>query len=105
MLFVVTLTYRRPATEIDARLDAHRDWLVAHARADRIVVAGPLESHTGGLIMATCADRSELDQMMAQDPFVIHELVTVDVQGFMPALHNGAFPQRWAQGAKSIVAD
>jgi hypothetical protein len=55
--------------------------------------------------MANCADRSELDQMMAQDPFVIHELVTVDVQGFMPALHNGAFPQRWAQGAKSIVAD
>lgn len=102
MLFVVTLTYRRPAAEIDAQLDAHRDWLVTHARAGRIVFAGPLDTRTGGLIVVHCPSRTELDRMMGHDPFVIHDLVGVTVQGVTPALRHEAFSPRWAEGAKPI---
>jgi uncharacterized protein YciI len=102
MLFIVTLTYRRSAAEIEAQLDAHRDWLLAHSREGRIIVAGPLESRTGGLVIAHCAGRAEVDRMMAQDPFVIHGLVGVDVRGMTPALRHDAFSPRWAEGARSI---
>jgi uncharacterized protein YciI len=102
MLFIVTLTYRRSAAEIAAQHDAHRDWLLAHTREGQIIVAGPLEPRTGGLIVAHCADRAEVDRMMAQDPFVTHGLVEVEVRGMTPALRHDAFLPRWAEGAKSI---
>lgn len=102
MLFIVTLSNRRPAEEIDAHQAGHRDWLIANTRAGRIVVAGPLEPRTGGLIMAYCADRAAVDQMMAKDPFVIHGLVEVQVQCVAAALRHEEFPARWATEAKSI---
>lgn len=103
MLFIITLTYRRPAEELDAQLEAHRGWLVANTRAGRIAVAGPLEPRTGGLIVAHCADRDELDRMIAQDAFVIHGLVDVDVLCVSPALRHEAFPARWAVEAKPVA--
>ncbi|MBA5688933.1 YciI family protein [Rugamonas apoptosis] len=79
MLFFVTLNNRRPPEDIEAQQASHRDWLIANARAGRIALAGPMEPCTGGLIMAHCADRGELDLMMADDPFVIHGSVEVQV--------------------------
>jgi uncharacterized protein YciI len=103
MLFIVTLTYARPLEEVNKRLDAHRDWLVVNTRAGRICVAGPLEPRTGGLIVAHCADREELDRMMALDPFVTGGLVDVQVLGATPALRHADFPARWAADAKAVA--
>jgi uncharacterized protein YciI len=103
MLFIVTLSNRRPAEDIEAQQAGHRDWLVANARAGRIAVAGPLLPRTGGLIVAHCADRAELDQMMALDPFVMHGLVEVQVQCVAAALRHEAFPARWAAEAKPVA--
>ena len=102
MLFIVTLTYALPLEDVNGQLDAHRDWLVANTRAGRIAVAGPLEPRTGGLIVAHCADRAELDRMMAQDPFVIEGLVVVHVVCASPALRHDDFPARWAIDAKAV---
>lgn len=102
MIFIVTLTYVRPLEEVNKHLDAHRDWLVANTIAGRIAVAGPLEPRTGGLIVAHCASRAELDQMMADDPFVIDELVTVQVLCATPALRHADFPARWAADSKTV---
>jgi len=104
MLFIVTLTYARPPDEVNPQLDAHRDWLIAQTAAGRILVAGPLEPRTGGLIVAHCDSRPELDHMMAQDPFVIENLVTVDVRCATPALRHPQFPARWASDAKPVGA-
>ena len=102
MLFIVTLTYRRPPEEIKAHLDAHRDWLIANMLAGSIAVAGPLESQAGGLIVAHAPNRAELDHMMDQDPCVLGGLVELDVLCVSPALRHEAFPARWAPDAKSI---
>lgn len=102
MLFIVILSNRRPADEIEAHQGGHRDWLIANTRAGRIAVAGPLEPRTGGLIMAHCADRAELDLMMGEDPFVVHRLVDIQVLCVAAALRHDAFPARWAAEAKSV---
>jgi uncharacterized protein YciI len=104
MLFIVTLANVRPIEEVDKQLDAHRAWLAANTRDGRIAVAGPLESRTGGLIVASCADRAELDEMMARDPFVVERLVTVNVAGVVPAIRHADFPARWATDAKTVSA-
>jgi uncharacterized protein YciI len=103
VLFIVTLNYRRPAGELDAHLDAHRGWLAAHTRSGRFIAAGPLAPKTGGLIVASCATRAELDALLADDPFVLHELVDVHVAACTPALRHADFPERWASGAKAVA--
>lgn len=105
MLFVVTLNNRSDAEQIQQQQADHRNWLVANTRAGRIVVAGPLESRTGGLIVAQCAERSELNRMMDEDPFVIHGLVELQVQCVEVALRNEGFPARWADEAKAVAED
>lgn len=103
MLFIVTLTYVRPADEVNSRFEAHRDWLVANTRSGRIAVAGPLDTQAGGLIVAHSSDRAELDHMLAQDPFVLEKLVTVDVLGAVPGLRHEDFPARWAPDTKAVA--
>lgn len=100
MLYVVMLTYVGPADEVQAHLDSHRDWLIEHARAGRILVAGPLEPRTGGLVLAHCSSRTELDGMLAEDSFYVHRLVDYDIRCFNPALRAAAFPEQWAGAAK-----
>ena len=100
MLFLVTLTYIRPIEEVHAHLDTHRDWLAKHATNGQILVAGPLHSGHGGLAIAHCEDRSELDALLAEDSFCIHQLVKCDVQAMTPALRAWDFPQTWAPDAR-----
>ncbi|KRB30463.1 YciI family protein [Acidovorax sp. Root70] len=103
MLYLVTLRYIRPVEEVHVHLDTHRDWLVEHTGAGRILVAGPLEDRTGGLVLARCENREALDQMLAQDSFAQHRLVEHAVLGFGAALRAGVFPADWAPEAKVVA--
>ncbi|BBB66042.1 hypothetical protein UNDYM_1789 [Undibacterium sp. YM2] len=102
MLYLDTLTYIRPIEDVNAHLDTHRDWLVTHTRRGQILIAGPLEDRSGGFLLARCANRDELDHMLALDSFAIHYLVEPQVRGFDAALRAEAFPAEWAPGAKAI---
>jgi uncharacterized protein YciI len=102
MLYVITLTYVRPLEEVDVHLDTHRAWLAEHTRGGRILVAGPLEGRTGGVLIASCGSREELDQMLAADSFSVHGLVNSEVRGFTAAMRARAWPAQWAPDAKAI---
>jgi uncharacterized protein YciI len=100
MLFVVSTSYLRPVDEVHAHLDAHRRWLAKHAENGRIVFAGPLESGDGGVILAHCENRQELDALIAEDAFHVHQVAKYNVQAVKPALRARAFPQEWAPNAR-----
>jgi len=104
MLYIITLTYVRPIEEVNAHLQAHRQWLAEHCASGRILVAGPREDHRGGVVLAHGASRAEVDAILTQDPFVIHGLVGVSVESFEPALRADAFSATWAAHAKAIAA-
>lgn len=100
MLFLVTLTYIRPVEEVHAHLDTHRDWLGKYAANGQILVAGPLQSGDGGLLLAHCEDRTELDALLTKDSFHIHRLVKYDVQAMTPTVRAWDFPMTWAPDAR-----
>jgi uncharacterized protein YciI len=102
MIYTVFLNYTRPMAEVNVHLDAHKAWLVANVRAGRIMLAGPLEPRTGGLILAACADQDELDAMMAQDPFIAHGVAAWESRACTPALAAADVPARWAPGAAAV---
>lgn len=86
------MTRFESSEEVHAHLDMHRDWLGKYATNGQILVAGQLQSGDGGLLLAHCEDRSELDAMLAKDSFYIHHLVKYDVHAMTPALREWDFP-------------
>ncbi|MER9305092.1 YciI family protein [Mesorhizobium sp. M0293] len=81
-MFVVSLNYKVPLTEIDRLQAAHVEWLKA-CYADGIFVAsGAKKPRTGGIIIAQCP-REVLDARLAADPFAKAGAADYDVTEFL----------------------
>jgi len=102
VIFSVVLTYMRPIEEVNLHLDTHKAWLIDNVKQARVIFAGPLEDKTGGLVLATCTNREELDAMMAQDSFIRSGVASYHAHACSPALASLDFPARWASQAKFI---
>lgn len=66
--FVVQLAF----TDHDRRLDvrpAHREHLRRLHAAGKLLAAGPWADDSGALLVYEVADRAELDELMAADPY------------------------------------
>lgn len=102
MIFVIKLTYIRPAEDIQVHLEAHKAWLTTCIESGRVLFAGPLEQGGGGLILAHAQRSADLRAMLAEDPFEIHQLATFEVLGCEPAIRAVQFDPQWASGARSV---
>ncbi|AZR24180.1 hypothetical protein FQJ88_20700 [Xanthomonas vasicola] len=68
--------------------------MAAQAHRHRVVPGGrPIGQWSGGIVLAYSTDTSALDRIVAEDPFVLHQLVDVGVRRFEPALRAPGF---WA---------
>ncbi|WP_412538240.1 YciI family protein [Longispora sp. K20-0274] len=84
-MFIVTLTYTAPLTEIDARLTEHNDWLDRHYSAGLFVGSGRRVPREGGVIVVRDADRDVLDAALAGEPFLRDGVATAQVVEFSPS--------------------
>lgn len=69
-MFVILLDYLAASEVIDRHLVAHRAHLAEQYAAGRLLVSGPQRPRSGGVIIARCADRAEVEAMMQRDPFI-----------------------------------
>ncbi|GAB2903862.1 hypothetical protein GCM10027202_36140 [Microvirgula curvata] len=103
MLFAITLNYLRPEQEVQTQLEGHKTWLADNIRQGPILFAGPLVSGTGGFILAHGEQETDMQQMIAADPFDIHQLASFSIQAIAPAIRAEQFPQIWANEAKAVA--
>ena len=90
-MFIVELTYRAPLEVIDANLTDHRQFLDAQYARNVFLASGPKAPRDGGIILASGRlSRSELDDILAQDPFRLRGLAEYRVTEFTPAKTNNA---------------
>lgn len=82
-MFVLELTYTAPLERIDALLDDHVDWLTTHYESGTFIASGRKEPRDGGVIIAVGADRADIEQVVATDPFVIGEVCTYRIIEFL----------------------
>jgi uncharacterized protein YciI len=68
-MFIVTLTYTAPLTEIDRHMPAHVKFLQKHYKNNVFLVSGRQLPRTGGIILAIAKSRNEIEAIMAEDPF------------------------------------
>lgn len=85
-MFIAILTYKKPLSEVDRFLAAHREYLVAHYAAGDFITSGPQTSRIGGVIMIKADDRTVVDAIIAQDPFNINSIADYQIVEFTPTM-------------------
>ena len=81
-MFVVSLNYKVPLTEIDRLQAAHIEWLKGCYSDGIFVASGPKKPRTGGIIIAQCP-REILDARLAADPFAKAGAADYEVTEFL----------------------
>lgn len=60
-MFIAILTYKKPLSEVDRFLQAHRDYLAKHYAAGDFIASGPQTPRIGGVIMIKAENRAAVD--------------------------------------------
>lgn len=65
----------------------HREYLASLAEQGKVVVAGPLQDDTGGLVLYEAADSAELQRLIDADPYHLEGVIAErTVREFRPVL-------------------
>lgn len=83
-MFIVQLTYKTPLIEVDKYLQAHREFLDYHYKQGLIVMSGPMQPRTGGIIIAATHDKAFLESVFKQDPYYLAEIADYEFIEFIP---------------------
>ena len=85
-MFIAILTYKKPLSEVDRFLAAHREYLSKHYAAGDFIASGPQSPRIGGVIMMTAESRAAVDAIIAQDPFNINGIADYQIVEFTPTM-------------------
>ena len=84
-MYVVSLSYTAPLSDVDALLPAHVAWL-NQAYADGLFLAsGRKVPRSGGVILAR-GERAALEARLADDPFAKAGVARYDIIEFVPSM-------------------
>ena len=81
-MFIAILTYKKPLSEVDKFLAAHREYLAEHYAAGDFIASGPQIPRVGGVIMIKADNRAAVDSIIAQDPFNINDIADYQIVEF-----------------------
>lgn len=85
-MFIAILTYKKPLSEVDRFLAAHREYLANHYAAGDFIASGPQTPRVGGVIMIKAENRVAVDAIIAQDPFNINDVADYQIVEFTPTM-------------------
>lgn len=85
-MFLITLTYLKPADQIDALLGAHREFLREQYANGTFLMSGRLVPRTGGIILATADSRADIEAVIELDPFNEAGAASYQITEFVPTM-------------------
>lgn len=71
-------------SQIDKYLDAHIEYLDRNYERGVFIASGRKVPRSGGIILAKARTRSELEEILNDDPFKIHNLADYELTEFVP---------------------
>ncbi|OIQ26521.1 YciI family protein [uncultured Vibrio sp.] len=84
-MFIISLDYQVPLEQVDQFVPEHIDYLNKHYAEGHFILSGRKEPRTGGVILSTVSDRSELNDILALDPFYREGLATYEITEMVPS--------------------
>lgn len=95
-VFIVFLRFGSNRAQAGQWMAGHKQWIQDGIADGSFLLAGSLDQAQGGLVIAAGTDAAALHARVAQDPFVVHGVVTVDIHAVAPSL--------MAQGLSALLA-
>lgn len=92
-MFIVIVTYIKPLEIIDQYLQHHRNYLDECYAKNYLVVSGPQNPRTGGILVSALSNRKIVDELIEHDPFFIHKIAEYQVIEFNPVKYHDNFKQ------------
>lgn len=83
-MFIVSLTYISEISQIDKYLEAYIEYLDKNYEKGVFIASGRKVPRSGGVILANTRNRSELEEIINDDPFKIHNLADYELTEFVP---------------------
>jgi uncharacterized protein YciI len=88
-MFIISVTYTAPLSDIDAHLAAHREFLAQQYARGVFLMSGPRVPREGGIIIAAAPSRAEVEELVRQDPFHQAGVARYDIVEFAPNMTAG----------------
>ena len=85
-MFVISLNYLKPLSEVDKFVAEHREFLERHYASGHFLLSGRKEPRVGGIILAKAATRTELESIIKNDPFNREKIAEYEIIEFIPSM-------------------
>jgi len=87
-MFVIILSYTKPIEEIDILRPGHLEFLDKYYAKDIFLMSGRQTSLTGGVIIANAKSENEINLLIKEDPYHIHNVATYKIIEFDASKFN-----------------
>ncbi|WP_269582834.1 YciI family protein [Roseibium sp. Sym1] len=84
-MYVVTLTFSEHKARAGELMEGHKAWIQRGFDKGLFLMVGSLQPNRGGAILAHGTDKGTLEAFVAEDPFVIENVVSADILEITPA--------------------
>ncbi|SCZ54077.1 Uncharacterized conserved protein YciI, contains a putative active-site phosphohistidine [Epibacterium ulvae] len=85
-MYFILLTFAKNRDQLAAYLDGHKAWLQKGFEDGVFIMAGSITDGEGGAILAVGEDETALMERVAEDPFVVGEVVEPEIIGVAPTM-------------------
>lgn len=96
-MYIIFLKFGPNRAQAGQWMAEHMRWIQRGIDDGVILMAGSLDHAQGGIVLAANTERAQVQARVAQDPFVIHGVVTAEV--------HAVAPSRMAQGLERLLND
>src|SRR3954454_3608700 len=81
-MVLLLLKYVKPIDEVERLLPAHRAFLDRFYREGKLILSGPREPRTGGVILADVDSELEAMKIVVEDPFFTEKVADYELVRF-----------------------
>ena len=90
-MFIVILKYEKPIETVMEYLDEHIVFLDRYYADNKFICSGRQEPRTGGIILCSAKDKSEVNSIIKEDPFYINNIAKYEIIEFIPTKYADGF--------------
>ncbi|EJL74934.1 YciI family protein [Chryseobacterium populi] len=90
-MFIISLTYKSSIENVEQLIPQHNIFLDKHYESGQFIASGRKEPRMGGIIIANAESKKEVEQIISEDPFYIHEVADYTITEFIPSKYNENF--------------
>ncbi len=82
-MFITKLHYIVPLDELDGHMAVHVKYLKKYYAKNVFVASGRKVPRTGGIILALAKSKEEIEEIIQEDPFILHQVATYTIIEFL----------------------